>query len=193
MTNHRLVSSRGRVRSEHSYVRAINLTSAVLSDKWNLRIIRDMIFGNRRHFRALLQNSEEGIASNILAGRLKILLEQRIITKAGHPSHKQKVIYSLTERGIELLPVLAQMGGWGLKYLAVTEQQGSGVKLLIEGGPKLWKGFMSELRAEHLGESTGRKSRLGALSICTLFWQRASLRPDRRIGTGRRSRLSKVS
>ena len=66
----------------------INLTLEVVGDKWSLLIIRDMIFGNRRHFRELLTRSEEGIASNILADRLKTLVEQGIITKADDPSHQ---------------------------------------------------------------------------------------------------------
>ena len=87
----------------------INLTLEVLGDKWSLLIVRDIMFGNRRHFRELLTRSEEGISSNILADRLKTLLEQHIITRDDDPTHKQKGIYSLTEQGIELLPVLAQM------------------------------------------------------------------------------------
>src|SRR5258708_31499531 len=100
----------------------INMTLEVLGDKWSLLIIRDMIFGGRRHFRELLTQSDEGIASNILADRLKTLLEHGIITKADDPSHKQKAIYSLTEKGIELVPVLAQMAGWGSKNLTLTEE-----------------------------------------------------------------------
>jgi DNA-binding HxlR family transcriptional regulator len=128
----------------------INLTLEVIGDKWSLLIIRDMIFGNRRHFRELLTQSEEGIASNILADRLKTLMERGIITKADDPSHKQKAIYSLTEQGIELVPILAQMSGWGLKYLPVTEELGIRAKLLQEGGPKMWDELISELREAHL-------------------------------------------
>jgi len=108
----------------------INLTLEVVGDKWSLLIIRDMSFGNRRHFRELLTKSEEGIASNILADRLKTLVEQGIITKADDPSHKQKAIYSLSEKGIELLPVLAQMSVWGRKYLPVTEDLSIRARLL---------------------------------------------------------------
>ncbi|MGO4816556.1 winged helix-turn-helix transcriptional regulator, partial [Cupriavidus sp. 2MCAB6] len=61
-----------------------------------------MMFGNRRHFRELLLHSKEGISSNILADRLKTLLDQGIITRSDDPSHKQKVTYSLTEKGIGL-------------------------------------------------------------------------------------------
>jgi DNA-binding HxlR family transcriptional regulator len=133
----------------------INLTLEVVGDKWSLLIIRDMIFGNRRHFRELLTKSEEGIASNILADRLKTLVAQGIVTKADDPSHKQKAIYSLSEKGIELLPVLAQMSVWGRKYLPVTADLGIRAQLLEEGGPKLWKAFMSELRDTHLGTPGG--------------------------------------
>src|ERR1700730_14242028 len=129
----------------------INLTLEVVGDKWSLLVIRDMMFGNRRHFRELLTKSEEGISSNILADRLKTLLDQGIITRNNDPSHKQKGIYSLTEQGIELLPILAQMSGWGFKYLPVTEELGIRAKLLSEGGPKMWEEFMDELRETHLG------------------------------------------
>jgi DNA-binding HxlR family transcriptional regulator len=129
----------------------INLTLEVVGDKWSLLIIRDMIFGNRRHFRELLTHSMEGISSNILADRLKTLLDQGILSKSDDPTHKQKAIYSLTEKGIDLLPVLAQMSAWGLKYLPVTEELSIRAELMEEGGPKLWAEFMEELRETHLG------------------------------------------
>ena len=139
----------------------INLSLEVLGDKWSLLIIRDMMFGNRRHFRELLTKSEEGISSNILADRLKTLLDEGIITREDDPTHKQKGIYSLTEQGIELLPVLAQMAAWGYKYLPVSEELGIRARLLSEGGPKLWAEFMDELRESHLGVK--RRKRSGAV------------------------------
>ena len=135
----------------------INLTLEVVGDKWSLLVIRDMIFGNRRHFRELLTGSEEGIASNILADRLKRLVEQGIVSKADDPTHKQKSIYSLTDKGIALLPVLAQMSVWGRKYLPVTEELSIRAQLLEEGGPKLWADFMEELRETHLGVPRRKK------------------------------------
>ena len=137
----------------------INLTLEVLGDKWSLLIVRDIIFGNRRHFRELLTKSEEGIASNILADRLKTLLAQGIVTKADDSTHKQKAIYSLTERGIQLLPVLAQMAAWGRRHLPVTEELSIRAQLLEEGGPKLLEDFMSELRELHLGIPRRRGSK----------------------------------
>ena len=147
----------------------INLTLEVVGDKWSLLIIRDMIFGNRRHFRELLTQSEEGISSNILADRLKTLLEQGIITRTDDPTHKQKAIYSLTEKGIELMPVLAQMAVWGRKYLPVSEELSIRAQLMEEGGAKLLHEFMAELRETHLGapknRESGRRSKAGGPSV----------------------------
>ncbi|MBX9453999.1 MAG: helix-turn-helix transcriptional regulator [Mesorhizobium sp.] len=136
----------------------INLTLEILGDKWSLLIIRDMMFGNRRHFRELLHGSEEGIASNILADRLKRLLAQGVISKRDDPSHKQKAIYSLTERGVELLPIFAHIGAWGRRYLPVSEELSIRAQLLEEGGPVMWERFMHELRAEHIGAAPGEQA-----------------------------------
>ena len=135
----------------------INLTLEVVGDKWSLLIIRDMMFGNKRHYRELLR-SEEGISSNILADRLRMLLARGIITKADDPTHLQKSVYSLTGQGIELLPVLAQMAVWGRKYLPVSEELAIRARLLEEGGPKMWRAFTEELRERHLGAPPRRRA-----------------------------------
>lgn len=135
----------------------INLTLEILGDKWSLLVIRDMMFGNRRHFRELLSQSEEGIASNILADRLKRLLAQGVISRREDPTHKQKAIYRLTERGIELLPIFAHIGAWGRRHLPVSEELSIRAQLLEEGGPPLWDRFMHELRAEHVGLADGEE------------------------------------
>ena len=143
----------------------INLTLEVVGDKWSLLIIRDMIFGRRRHFREFLLKSEEGIASNILTSRLKMLVEQGIITKADDPRHKQRSVYSLTDKGIELLPILAQMANWGRKYLPVSKELGMRAELLAQGGPKMWDEFMSELRETHLGIPRPRRAKSAGGSV----------------------------
>ena len=129
----------------------INLTLETLGDRWSLIVIRDIMFGNRRHFRELQANSEEGIASNILADRLKRLVEAGLLSKAEDPSHKQKSVYSLTEKAIQLVPLLVQMGAWGRRHLKVTHELSVRAALLEEGGPQLWADFMDELRTVHLG------------------------------------------
>jgi len=143
----------------------INLTLEIVGDRWSLLVLRDMMFGDRRHFRELLTRSEEGIASNILADRLKKLLEEGVLSKADDPSHKQKSLYSLTEKGIELLPILAQMAVWGRKYMPVSEELGIRAQLLEEGGPRLWAEFMDELRERHLGIPLKKRSPAGRPSV----------------------------
>lgn len=112
--------------------------------------------GGRRHFRELLTQSEEGISSNILADRLKMLLDQEMITKADDPSHKQKAIYSLTEKAIALVPVFAQLGAWGRRHTPATEELSIRAQLLEEGGPAMWDQFMAELAHVHLGRPLRR-------------------------------------
>jgi DNA-binding HxlR family transcriptional regulator len=146
----------------------INLTLEILGDRWSLIVLRDMMFGNRRHFRELLTKSEEGIASNILADRLKRLLEEGLISKADDPSHKQKAIYSLTEMGIALVPVFAAMGAWGRKFLAVSEELSIRAELLELGGQPMWDGFMEELRHLHLGAPAPARSVFGELRAAYL-------------------------
>jgi DNA-binding HxlR family transcriptional regulator len=133
----------------------INLSLEVFGDRWSLLILRDMIFGGFRHFRELLNGSQEGIASNILASRLKYLVEIGMLTKRPDPGHKQKAIYSLTEASIELVPVMAALGSWGRRWLPVTDELSIRAQLLEEGGPTLWERFMAELRDEHLGIPVG--------------------------------------
>jgi DNA-binding HxlR family transcriptional regulator len=121
------------------------------------------MFGNRRHYRQLLEHSEEGIASNILADRLKRLVEAGLLSRRADPAHKQKGIYSLTEPAIQLVPLFAHMGAWGRRHRPVTEDLSIRAQLLEEGGPRLWEAFMAELRAIHLGAPAPRRSVLAEL------------------------------
>jgi DNA-binding HxlR family transcriptional regulator len=149
--------SKGGGRKEHRSGCVINQTVELFGDQWSLLVIRDILFVNRRHFRELLTKSMEGIASNILADRLQRLVEQGIIVKSDDPSHKQKAIYSLTEKGIALLPLLMEMVAWGHKHLPNSGLKGL-AKVLDEGGPKLRAEFMAELRETHLRKTSAKKS-----------------------------------
>ena len=133
----------------------INLSLEVFGDRWSLIILRDMIFGGRRHFRELLTGSIEGIASNILASRLKKLVSLGMLTRAEDPSHRQKAIYSLTEPAIQLVPVLAALGAWGSRWLPVTAELSIRATTLADGGEPMWERFMAELREEQLGIPAG--------------------------------------
>ncbi|WP_434624278.1 winged helix-turn-helix transcriptional regulator [Azospirillum sp. B2RO_4] len=136
----------------------INLTLEVLGDRWSLIVIRDIIFGDRRRYRELLTRSEEGIASNVLADRLKRLVAAGLLTKADDPRHRQSAIYSLTEPAIQLVPLLAQMGAWGRRHAPASRELSIRAQLLEEGGPPLWDALMGELRTRHLNGGAGGPS-----------------------------------
>ena len=146
----------------------INLTLEVIGDRWSLIVLRDMMFGNRRHFRELLVGSEEGIASNILAARLKHLLAVGLVTRTADSDHKQKATYSLTEPAIQLLPVIAEMSAWGLAHQPVTPDLAIRARLLQEGGRPLLDAFMDELRHLHLGAPEPARSVLAELTAAFL-------------------------
>ena len=141
----------------------INLTLEMLGDRWSLIVIRDVMFGNRRHFGDLMRLSDEGIASNILASRLARLVCAGLLSRADDPTHKQKAIYSLTERSIQLVPLLAHMGAWGRRHTPASRELSIRAQLLEDGGPPMWNAFMAELRGIHLGAPAPRRSVLARL------------------------------
>lgn len=87
----------------------------IFGDKWTLLVIRDLMFNEKRTYGEFL-NSEEKIATNILADRLLMLEMAGIISKKRHPDSKAKVLYSLTAKGIDLIPVLIEIIAWSEKY-----------------------------------------------------------------------------
>jgi DNA-binding HxlR family transcriptional regulator len=108
------------------------------------------MFGNRRHFRELLEYSDEGIASNILASRLKALVAGGLLTR-DDALRGQRAAYSLTEAGIQTLPIMVALGSWGLAHRSGTPELRIRAELLRDGGPERSKQFMDELRETHLG------------------------------------------
>lgn len=128
----------------------INAAVEAFGDRWSLLVLRDVMFGNRRHFRELQAGSEEGIASNILADRLKRFVAGGLLTRDdARPG--QKATYSLTEQAIQLVPVFAHLGAWGLRHRSTTPELRVRAELLADGGPGLWDDYMDELREVHLG------------------------------------------
>ena len=93
----------------------IHFAAGILGDRWTLLIIRDLMFKGKKYYGELL-NSEERIATNILADRLTLLEERGIIQKKQDDKHKSKLVYSLTPKGLDLLPVLTEIILWSAKY-----------------------------------------------------------------------------
>ena len=118
----------------------ISCTLDVFGDKWSFLIIRDIIFKKECTYGDFLK-SEEGIATNILASRLVMLEENGIIEKLDHPDSKAKVLYRLTRKGIDLLPVLIEMHLWFEKYFTISEEK----KEMLEIIKKDKAGFIENL------------------------------------------------
>lgn len=93
----------------------INYTQEILGDKWSLLIIRDMMFMGKRYYSEFLK-SDEKISTNILADRLGKLEDNGIVSSRLDEQNYSKKIYSLTEKGIDLMPILFEMIEWGLEY-----------------------------------------------------------------------------
>ena len=94
-----------------------------LGDKWSLLVIRDLVFEGKRFYKEFLQ-SKEGIATNVLSDRLKRLESAGILTSKVYEKLKTQKVYSLTQRGIDLIPILLEIILWSAKYyegLAVSE------------------------------------------------------------------------
>ena len=141
----------------------INLTLETFGDRWSLIVLRDIMFGSRRSFRSLLGDSIKGIASNILADRLKRLTEHGLLWRRGDPGHKQRVIYNLTEKAIELVPLMAVMGSWGLRHTLPSRELSIRAQILEDGGPQLWSEFLDELRHLHRGAPRPEESVLAKM------------------------------
>ncbi|WP_216216650.1 winged helix-turn-helix transcriptional regulator [Amycolatopsis aidingensis] len=144
----------------------VNLSLEILGDRWTLLVLRDIIFTGARRFRELLDGPER-ISSNILADRLGTLVECGLLTRAGDPSHKQKITYSLTEQAIQLVPVFVQLSAWGVRHLPVAEEYAARARVLADGGPSLWEEFMDELRELHLGSHARRAPAPAGPSVAT--------------------------
>jgi DNA-binding HxlR family transcriptional regulator len=135
----------------HDHARSdcpIHTALELLGDRWSLLVIRDLMFAGKRHFREFLQ-SEEGISSNILADRLQSLVANGILSKADDPGHRQKAVYSLTEKGIGLLPVLTALSAWSQQHFAHTRLPDA--VALVNGGANSQRKITAALRRQHLG------------------------------------------
>ncbi len=94
----------------------------IWGDKWSLLIVRDLMFAKECTYGDFLK-SGEGIATNILASRLQVLEDNRIIEKLDHPDSKAKVLYKLTRKGIDLLPILIEINLWAEKYFSTIPEE----------------------------------------------------------------------
>lgn len=93
----------------------ISCSLDVFGDKWSLLIIRDIMLRQKVSYSEFLA-SEESIATNILVNRLHVLESEKILVKEVSPLNKSKFVYSLTQKGADLLPIIIEIMDWGAKY-----------------------------------------------------------------------------
>lgn len=111
----------------------------IWGDKWSLLIVRDLMFAKECTYGDFLK-SDEKIATNILASRLLTLETNGIITKHDHPESKAKVLYKLTPKGVDLLPLMLEINIWADKYFTLPADR----KAILEEVKKDKEGFIRE-------------------------------------------------
>jgi DNA-binding HxlR family transcriptional regulator len=117
----------------------LNASVEMLGDRWSLLIIRDMMLRGTKSYKEFLA-CDEGIATNILADRLRRLLAYGIISTKPDPLDGRKVIYSLTPKGIDLAPVLTEMVLWA------SAHEDTGNQALVRLMQKDKKQFLAAIR-----------------------------------------------
>lgn len=98
----------------------VSCTLDLIGDRWTLLVIRDMMFFGKQRFEEFLE-SPEGISTNILANRLKLLEELGLVEKQPYSNHSRRMNYQLTDKGKSLRSVLKVITVWGLKHIDDTQ------------------------------------------------------------------------
>jgi DNA-binding HxlR family transcriptional regulator len=125
----------------------INASLELLGDRWSLLIVRDMIFGGARTF-GDFSASQEKIATNVLANRLERLQASGIITSARNPQDGRSLTYSLTEKGVELVPVLMELSRWGTRF-----EEGEPPNGILDAWQADRQAFLQEVRRSVAGRA----------------------------------------
>lgn len=98
----------------------IRFALGVFGDRWSLLIIRDLMFRGSTRFQNFLE-AGEGISTNVLSDRLSRLETRRIISRKKDPANGRQVLYELTDKGKDLLPVMLAIMDWAEKYDPETD------------------------------------------------------------------------
>lgn len=101
--------------AKHRSACPLNAALEVFGDRWTLLIVRDLMFHGKSGYTEFL-SSDEGISTNILAERLKLLEAEGIVEGRRDPANRRKIVYRLTPKGIDLAPVLTELIVWGARY-----------------------------------------------------------------------------
>jgi DNA-binding HxlR family transcriptional regulator len=93
----------------------VNFALETVGDPWSLLVVRDIVFYGKHTFGEFLA-SEERITTSVLADRLATLVQTGVITKHRSSTDRRVESYSLTDKGLALIPVLVELANWGVSY-----------------------------------------------------------------------------
>ena len=127
----------------------INFTLEHFGDKWSFLIIRDLMFKGKRHYNEFLEAGEK-VSTSVLGARLRKLEEMGIISKGEDTIKKSRIRYSLTQKGIDLLPILLEMIIWGGLNDVHTESPKEFMEQAIQNKEKLLNVIREQLINDHL-------------------------------------------
>ncbi len=142
----------------------VSISLEVFGDRWSLLIVRDLMVRGFRTF-SDFEHSGEGIATNILADRLRRLRQAGVVETEPDKSDGRKVIYRLTAKGIDLAPVLLELLIWGAKHeetgapCAVIAEMAKNRQAVLDETRRRWKNRDPRPLLPWLGGSSGRTSR----------------------------------
>jgi DNA-binding HxlR family transcriptional regulator len=131
----------------------LNASVEMLGDRWSLLIIRDMMLRGFRTFKEFME-CYEGIATNILADRLRKLTEYGVIDARPDASDGRKSIYTLTEKGIDLAPVLTEMVLWA------ADHEETGNQTLVQLMRKDKEKFLASVRSRWVEGQSATESKV---------------------------------
>jgi DNA-binding HxlR family transcriptional regulator len=116
----------------------INVALETFGDPWSLLIIRDIVYFGKKTYGEFLE-SEEGMATNILASRLALLEHKGIVERRAFEGDKRKEEYVLTEKGLDLIPILVELANWSAEHDPQT------------AAPAAWIALMKAEREQMIG------------------------------------------
>ena len=125
----------------------ISLSLDIIGDKWTLLILRDFMFFENRHFNDLV--TIESISTNILADRLKKLVEFGVITKQVDEKNKSSYLYSLTRKGLDLIPIVIEIYKWGANNIKDTNADVDFKKRINFETEKVKHEFCEKMKTTH--------------------------------------------
>lgn len=123
----------------------ISYSLDIVGDRWTLLVLRDLVIVRKRHFLEFL-SAPEGIASNILTARLKLLEAHGLVVRERDPENARRVVYEPTAKALDLLPAMLELVRWG----AMHDPKTAAPRNFVQRIEKDRASVLAEIRAAHL-------------------------------------------